>query len=687
MGQARMRELWFGRDEFCSTDGDSLRLTLDGSRGRLVSVLEGLSAQLDQQAELPLPEEIATLTTNSLADVRRELATTGGSRSGSPTRPLRVVLMGRTMAGKSTLLEALTDGDGSRRGDGRQRFSRVVEERPLRVSEHITLIDTPGVGALDGPEDYEIAFAEVPRADLVVWVAANDSTTEDTAVALRHISLLGKPVILLLNCRAALPPGRRRDKFLRDPDRVFAMSEGHVRRISGIIHGVGGTTPPSFEVHAEAAYLASAGTDRAAELHQASRIQHFTDALLLDYQRNLEQRLALADADAVRTSLDQAAAALEDAEIRARDGLATHGQISDSLAAKWNRSIDRHDSLARERLRARVSRRRDWADDIDVESDVAAAWKRESELLVEELNEELVGAGALVTKALQEIAHDLSDEWRKLGDSPVRLRPDTGRSSVWGNRALKVGGRFGLALGGAGLGAVVFGPAGAVVGGLTGFLAPHWDSIADKLFRSRAEVIRRRRHEVTKKLGPILDKIEADSLDVLSSNMERTRQSSVRIMQARRAGEQRTDEMIDEIHSANARVGALLSSVDTATAITLASMSGRSRLTTGISAAYRLPGRAILVAVDEPELYEQTLFPVTGMVERIVPIPRDGPPHRRAAYALLGLLDGPVTLLQMTPTRVRASPNGSVPEGVRETLGVLISFATQTDTKIEGDDT
>ncbi len=117
---------------------------------------------------------------------------------------MRVVLMGRTMAGKSTLLAALTGGSAERIGVGAQRTSRDVFAAPALDLQDVEIVDTPGVGAKDGAEDVALAMAEVPGADLVLWVASNDSFQEETAQALRAVAFRGKPVVVALNCRASL---------------------------------------------------------------------------------------------------------------------------------------------------------------------------------------------------------------------------------------------------------------------------------------------------------------------------------------------------------------------------------------------------------------------------------------------------------------------------------------------------
>ena len=61
-----------------------------------------------------------------------------------------ITLFGRTMAGKSTLMEILTEGDGSSIGKGSQRTTRDVRKYTWNGLE---ITDVPGIGAFEGEDD------------------------------------------------------------------------------------------------------------------------------------------------------------------------------------------------------------------------------------------------------------------------------------------------------------------------------------------------------------------------------------------------------------------------------------------------------------------------------------------------------------------------------------------------------
>lgn len=62
----------------------------------------------------------------------------------------------------------------------------------------------PGVGAHGGTDDTEVAFKAALDADVIVWVNSSDSIQEESAAALRPLGVIGKPIIVALNCRQSL---------------------------------------------------------------------------------------------------------------------------------------------------------------------------------------------------------------------------------------------------------------------------------------------------------------------------------------------------------------------------------------------------------------------------------------------------------------------------------------------------
>ena len=114
-----------------------------------------------------------------------------------------IVVYGRTMAGKSTLMEILTNGKGESIGKGSQRTTRDVrtyEWNGLRI------MDVPGVCAFsENPEDArvdeKIALEAAKSADLILFLLTSDPPQPDEAEKLAQLKNLGKPVLGVINVK------------------------------------------------------------------------------------------------------------------------------------------------------------------------------------------------------------------------------------------------------------------------------------------------------------------------------------------------------------------------------------------------------------------------------------------------------------------------------------------------------
>ncbi len=112
-----------------------------------------------------------------------------------------VSLFGRTMAGKSTLMEVLTNGEGYSIGTGAQRTTRDVRSYFWNGLE---VTDVPGVAAFEGEEDEIAAFDAASQADLVLFLITDDAPQPIEAECFARVRRLGKPVIGICNVKMAI---------------------------------------------------------------------------------------------------------------------------------------------------------------------------------------------------------------------------------------------------------------------------------------------------------------------------------------------------------------------------------------------------------------------------------------------------------------------------------------------------
>lgn len=131
-----------------------------------------------------------------------------------------ITLFGRTMAGKSTLMEVLTEGDGKSIGKGAQRTTRDIRKYTWNGLE---ITDVPGIGAFDGEEDELLAFDEANKADLILFLITDDAPQAAEAECFSRIVGLGKPIICIMNVKVSIE-GKSLPLALRDIRKRFDIN-------------------------------------------------------------------------------------------------------------------------------------------------------------------------------------------------------------------------------------------------------------------------------------------------------------------------------------------------------------------------------------------------------------------------------------------------------------------------------
>jgi len=131
-----------------------------------------------------------------------------------------ITLFGRTMSGKSTLMEILTKGNGKSIGTGAQRTTRDVRNYFWNGLE---ITDVPGIAAFEGTEDEKIAFDAAAHGDLALFLITDDAPQPIEAEWLAKVRRLGKPVLGVCNVKRAVDEDDVDDLklFLRNYKKTF----------------------------------------------------------------------------------------------------------------------------------------------------------------------------------------------------------------------------------------------------------------------------------------------------------------------------------------------------------------------------------------------------------------------------------------------------------------------------------
>ena len=195
-----------------------------------------------------------------------------------------IAFMGRTKAGKSTLHAIVTNEGWDAIGVGKQRttrYNRVYEWKNVRI------IDTPGIGAPGGKTDEEIAQSIIEEADVICYVVTNDNILQTEFNFLKVLKEKAKPLIVLLNVKHNLRDPRLVERFLQNPEKLFAMDGksglgGHIERIRRYAkQNYANDYFPIVPVMLVAAHISHETEDqkRKQQLFQASKLQDFLDSI------------------------------------------------------------------------------------------------------------------------------------------------------------------------------------------------------------------------------------------------------------------------------------------------------------------------------------------------------------------------------------------------------------------------
>lgn len=194
-----------------------------------------------------------------------------------------ITLFGRTMAGKSTLMEILRNGDGKTIGTGAQRTTRSVR---TYLWKDLSITDVPGIAAFEGKEDEDLAFESANKADLILFLITDDAPQPAEADCLARIRSLGKPVLGIINVKSAVDLNKSTKLVLRNILKRFDNA-----RLNDLIsqfysfskqYGQNWTNIQFIQTHLKAAFLAKKNPDVAfaRELEQISRFSEVTDNII-----------------------------------------------------------------------------------------------------------------------------------------------------------------------------------------------------------------------------------------------------------------------------------------------------------------------------------------------------------------------------------------------------------------------
>ena len=247
-----------------------------------------LNTLVDFRASPCESEKVSEMLSEQLSDIRSSLENLRIAfhedlmNLRENTEKFSVTLFGRTMAGKSTLMEVLTEGDGASIGKGAQRTTRDIRKYTWN---DLAITDVPGIGAFEGEEDDRLAFDAAKTADLILFLLTDDAPQALEAECFRRVVELGKPVIIIMNIKVSVAESKSIKLIERDikrgfdEDRLAAVRRQFLKFAEE--YGQDWSDVPFVNVHLKSAYIAQNTDDeeKAETFRLLSRIDSLKDII------------------------------------------------------------------------------------------------------------------------------------------------------------------------------------------------------------------------------------------------------------------------------------------------------------------------------------------------------------------------------------------------------------------------
>jgi len=455
----------------------------------------------------------------------------------------RVVLLGRTEAGKSTLKELLTNGSGKTIGEGGQRTTRSASAFSWKG---ISIWDVPGVSAVGGEADSEIAMKEAREADLVLYMMTNAAQQDEELGRYVELRKQGKTLLCVKNLhRAVLAASIDSDPIMRgvsakekreyiaeDLSRtaeILAADKEHVeafRRMVG--ERLNGEIPEVTVVHLWLEWLSRLPAYKAfaAEFKKVGRFSALEENLVSAIQKNGPfLRYKNCCESVVRDLTDAAYLLNESANLNLDKGKSVSEKVQ-SLTS-WSKEFA---VRGRTRIQEAVQALRS-----AVESEVSAFVDRhyDDKDAVKTWCEHIKGMGALVEVShvvenldqesrnkIQDIIEELKREFSFYDDFHSGKEYDPGDRSnsrrTWKRVAVGIGIGFGIAgfLVGGWIG-IGIGLGGAIVVGVMKWAGKFFQSKADKIANAKkrlTDLLKKQNEKIIEKVSENVTKLFGEKI-------------------------------------------------------------------------------------------------------------------------------------------------------------------------------
>ena len=483
-----------------------------------------------------------------------------------------VTLFGRTMAGKSTLMEILTNGDGKSIGKGAQRTTRDIRTYPWKDLE---ITDVPGIGAFEGEDDENIAFEAAKTADLILFLITDDAPQAAEADCLGRIISLGKPVICIMNVKSSMPEGKSHKMVIRDINKRFDTARLDAVRQQFLQYsqqlGQDWNSVPFVSVHLKAAFLAQQTKDETAaeRLNEVSRIDDLKTRIIEQVRTKgvfyREKTFIDIISFPIMTSMENL---LEQSLLNSRQGriiLSKKRQLNEWKKSFYRDGKKRIESLLitiRSQLNSEIAL---FAEEHYDDPKADKAWNRliEQRAISVQCQEVLSDLEDQCNSKIKEVSREISNELNYISafreDRALRMKPIIDEKKIWNWGAVVVGGGLTIAA------AITFlcglpvsaplGIAAAVVGGVAvagDFIFASREKKEDvarrKLERKLQENVNKMCEKIDNAANEYLEALVSQKINDLIQEMDRIDSVVFRLADTQRALAWKLDEHLLELN-------------------------------------------------------------------------------------------------------------------------------------------
>ena len=442
-----------------------------------------------------------------------------------------ITLFGRTMAGKSTLMEILTHGDGASIGKGAQRTTRDIR---TYIWKDLEITDVPGVGAFGGEDDENVAYEAAKRSDLILFLITDDAPQAVEAECFGRLVDLGKPLICLMNVKVAMVEGKNQKLIIRDINKRFDTERLDAIRRQFLQYaqqlGQDWNSVPFVYVHLKAAYLAQQTKDRdlADGLNTVSRIDDLKNMIIEQVREKGAFYREKTFLDSISVPILRSMESLLDQSLlnsqQGRIILSKKRQLN-----QWKKDFHRDGKKRIESLLINIRSQLNseiaaFAEEHYDDSKADKAWNRvirqhdvsgQCQDLLFELEER---CNSKIMEVSREITSELNYISAVSADKTLRMNHIIDEKKIWNWAAVLIGGGLSIAAAIAGLfgATAVVAPLG-VAAGLVAGVAVVGDIFFSKRSQKEHEARKRLERKLQENVNKVCDKINKDSNDYLDA--------------------------------------------------------------------------------------------------------------------------------------------------------------------------